>query len=217
MRSICVLLACALVACTTASPRGVIDTPYGRVRAADVHTAQRVAEALGLTQRVRSFLDSERADLPEIWVVDRLAGGSRYGICFAKRIELFRAAFVHVDYYVAHELVHWYAHDSPFARLPVFVEEGLADYIALRLTGLHDARVSEHRRMGGVSFPPDMLHADKESWGSWSFEDCEAATRLGFEVVSVLGLEGLLEFLGRGASALDYAGAAARPTHIFQH
>ena len=139
-------------------------------------------------------------------MVDRDLDGAR-GVCYEHRIEL-ASAGEFLDVFVAHELVHWYADGSSYDAMPHFVEEGLADYLSLELFGLLEGRRQEHRRLGTQSTTTRALEADVGRYFELPDEESTAASRVGFEVVSRMGLERVRELARQGAGAWDYLHAA---------
>lgn len=163
-----------------------------------------MADALAFGPRVRATLCSTRTDPPEVWVVERDLGEAR-GTCFERHIEVIPSA---VEYHLAHELVHWYVPGSPYDELPHFVEEGLADFVALELLGLTEARKEEHRRIGDLTVRADGLNADDRTWSELPADEERMLTRLGFEVVSRVGLDRLRTLAADRAGPLTYLEAA---------
>lgn len=194
MRKLILTAAIALTAACVSAPPVTIDTEHGLVRASTREQAERVADALAVAPRVRDTLHATRADLPVLWVVEHDLGAAR-AVCYERRIELKPSAVElkpsAVEYYVAHELVHWYMPGSSFDGLPHFVEEGLADFVALQLFGLVSARERENAAIGSVTVPTAALDADSRVWFTLPDETKLALTRLGFTVVSRLGMDGL--------------------------
>ncbi len=204
-RAYFVLVLLLSIACVSRPPVK-LETEHGIVRAASLEDAERVAEALELGLEVRAPLLAQRDEPPVIWVVDHDLGGVR-GKCFENRIELASAGeFVRVV--VAHELVHWYIDGSPFDGMPQFVEEGLADYLSLELSGLVDARSRENQAIGALTVTRAGLDADVRAFLDLPREESRPLVRSGFEVVSKLGLERLRELAEAGAGPWDYLDAA---------
>jgi hypothetical protein len=57
--------------------------------------------------------------------------------------------------------VRWYIDDSPYANLPHFIEEGLADWIACDLTGGLKHRIAESVQIGTLSIYPHISHSTR--------------------------------------------------------
>jgi hypothetical protein len=163
-----------------------------------------------LVGEVRTALDSTRAEAPRLVLDDEptTPGGAR-AVCRDNHIRVMgKGQELSLDYYVAHELVHWYIDDSPYAGLPSFLEEGVADWIACDLTGVLDARIEESARIGSLSINPRHLSLDAEEFIQLPRETTSDLTRAGFDIVRRLGLPRLRELLQDDAAPLDYLRAA---------
>jgi hypothetical protein len=199
MRKQISIVALALTSACASVPPVTVSTEHGLVRASTGEQVVRVAEALAAAPRVRDTLHSIRIDLPELWVVehDRSAIGSYNG----SRIELKPQAG---DYHVLHELVHWYVHGSPFDGMPQFLEEGLCDFVALQVLGLVSARQREHVAIGELTVSFDSLSMRARRFLGLSVQTRIDLTRVGFEVVSRLGLDRLQVLAAAQADPWSY-------------
>lgn len=95
---------------------------------------------------------------------------------------------------VAHELVHWYA-DAVWNRLPLALEEGLADLIASQLDAigreakLYDlAQVPEATSFSEIE---SALRVSRESWASLTPDERNRSYWVGSILARRIGIEGL--------------------------
>jgi hypothetical protein len=162
-----------------------------------------------LAPQVQATLGSTRADLPRLVLDDAptLPNGAR-AICYEDRIVLAAEGQAAFDFYVAHELVHWYIDDSPYAGLPHFIEEGLADWISCDLTGVLEDRIVESIAIETMSIDPRHLDVTAAGWSLLSRDERESLTRAGFDLVRRLGLSELRELREARVSARGYLHAA---------
>jgi hypothetical protein len=118
-----------------------------------------------LAPLVRETLESTRTDLPILVLEDAatLPSGARAS-CHQDHIVLAREAQDEFDFFVAHELVHWYIDESPYAGLPHFIEEGLADWIACDLMGGLEGRIAQNIEIGTMSVDPRRLAVTGAGW-----------------------------------------------------
>ncbi len=160
-------------------------------------------------QQVKTVLGSSRAEVPRLVFVDEptMPGGAR-AVCYTDRIVIMGKGREFIDYYVAHELVHWYIDDSPYAGLPHFIEEGLADWIACDLTGVLEARIVEAAQIGTLAIDPRHLPLEAEEFMNLPYDASVDLTRAGFDLIRRLGLEKLRELLRDNAVPIDYLHAA---------
>jgi hypothetical protein len=200
MRTAHFLTLAALTASCASAPRSSVEVEYGLVRAGTVEQAQFVADALAFTPRVRDTLEATRNELPELWIVERDLGGLR-AICYERRIEL---SPIVGEYHVLHELVHWYMPGSAFDGLPHFVEEGLCDFVALDMLGMVEGRRREHDTIERLTVPLASLDVNSRNFVRLPGKTRENLTRLGFEVVSRLGLDRVRALVAVGTSPLGY-------------
>jgi hypothetical protein len=158
-----------------------------------------------LVGEVRTALSSTRAEAPRLVLgEDATMPNGAVAICYENYIVVMGDGLDALDYYIAHELVHWYIDDSPYAGLPHFLEEGFADWIACDLTGTLDARRAETSQLGSLSINPRHLALDVEGWRRLPASDCDKLTRAGFDLVHRLGLEQLRELARAGSTPDDY-------------
>ncbi len=206
MRTLLLIIALLLSPACVTRPPVKIETEHGVVRAASMSDAERVAEALTVAPQLRAKLEAVRVELPEVWVRDRDIGGA-LGVCRGHRIDL-ESAGDFVPVVVAHELVHWYMDGSPFEGAPFFIQEGMADYLSLELAGLVEGRTYENQVIGTLKVMPEGLDADARTHQALPEWARKAQARLGFEVVSRIGLQGVRPLAVRGAGGWSYVQAA---------
>jgi hypothetical protein len=163
-----------------------------------------------LVGAVKTRLDSTRANAPRLVLRDEpttLSGAP--AVCYDNHIAIMGkgqgGAF---HFCLAHELVHWYTNDSPYEGLPVFIEEGLADWIACDLTGGLNSRIAENEQIGTLSIDPRHLWLDNAEFIQLPRDETADLGRAGFEIVRRLGLPRLRELLQDDAEPLDYLRAA---------
>lgn len=181
-------LALALLACR-ALPEHRIEGRHAVVRADDPTLGRHVLASLeSLAPRVRARLGSRRRGPVALHVVP----GPFDPATFADRIELDAdlAAGPWLERAVAHELVHWYGDDTWVAELPHFVEEGVAEHVALELAG------------GGIEAVegrPDwraLLHTRFEEWRGLPRAEARRRYAWAYELVRRVGLERVRELAG---------------------
>jgi hypothetical protein len=209
--SVLVLLTVGCVSAPTL-PSVVLETDHGHVRAPSGRAAAAVGEMLRHAPEIRQRLDSRRVDKPVVWLLasPRAHSNGSVGVCGPDRIQLGSDALDDLRTVLVHELVHWYAEDSPFADLPHFIEEGLANYLALEyervaeglgadftLTGTYEISLSEFSMTG---FEARSLPLEK----NLELRD------VGCCVVSALGLDRVRELAAGGAAPQDYLVEAGR-------
>ncbi|KAA3606058.1 MAG: hypothetical protein DWQ01_17840 [Planctomycetota bacterium] len=142
-RWILLVLLLPLAACMAPAPQAAVDTPFGRVRAADPETAHSVAIMLQeLHPQVAAVLPGSEIHFPEIWVQERLqvqqshfsqeTGLTVFGADDQPlRIHL-KANSPRLRQTLAHELVHALMGES-WEPLPGVLEEGICEVIAAKL------------------------------------------------------------------------------------
>ena len=163
-----------------------------------------------LVGAVKTRLESTRAKAPRLVLDDEPTGpGGARGVCYDNHIRVMgEGQGLGLNYYIAHELVHWYTHDSPYEGLPLFIEEGLADWIACDLTGGLNSRIAENEQIGTLSIDPRHLWLDNAEFRQLPRDEYVDLTRAGFEIVRRLGLPRLRELLRDNAAPFDYLRAA---------
>ena len=162
-----------------------------------------------LVDEVKTALDSTRAEAPRLVLGEEptLPGGAR-AICYENYIVIMGKGREALDYYLAHELVHWYIDDSPYAGLPHFIEEGLADWISCEVTGVLEARITEAAQIGTLSIDPRHLLLEAEAFMQLPYDASVGLTRAGFDIVRRLGMDELRGLAQDDAAPLDYLDAA---------
>ncbi len=212
-RSVLLVVASLLLgACALAPPPEIaITTDAGIVRAPREGVALETAADLPrLVDALRVELVDTRDDPIEVWVQDEVtlyrgsAMSSDIG-GFAHReldrIHIATSNRAERTLYLAHELVHLLLGEG-WQTLPLAVEEGLCDHLALRVTGYDGARLIA-RHLTGAALAVDELrftvrmipkrHARQRagaSWGQVSLSD---------------GPRPLDDWLGRSESVTDAA------------
>jgi hypothetical protein len=158
-----------------------------------------------LVPQVRAALESTRTEVPRVVYGEAatLPDGS-HAACYSDHIIIMATGREALDHFTAHELVHWYIDESPYAGLPHFIEEGLADWIGCDLTGTLRHRVAESIQIGTLTIDPRHLSVDAEGWGLLTVREREDLTRAGFDVVKRLGLAKLRELATRSESVVGY-------------
>lgn len=178
-------------------PRFVQRSEEGTVRAYDEDLALRASQALASVQpRVQRLLGHQAA-LPEVWILDRkrVAGSDAIYLKGKRRsvVVVGSGALEHLEYTLAHELSHWYSQSSDVA-LPVVVEEGLADLVAMVAVPLYVEPLLKVRQADSNPTVWTRAQALELSFEEWSAlpEDEESQLRsIGFLLALNLGLENL--------------------------
>ncbi|MFO1010544.1 MAG: hypothetical protein U1F29_10825 [Planctomycetota bacterium] len=209
MRAVLTLVLLALASCaSTEFDRAPLtcDTGFGTVRgfaAEDVEEVGRLVR--DLAPRVREILRPERAEPVRVVVLDTPADPNAKAFThefvreghLVDRFIVVGSAGRHLRaFLVAHECVHWLA-DGPWDRLPLALEEGLADLIACQLDPV--GRAAKLYDLAHV--PPRAsfeeievaLRVTRETWAGLTAAERERAYWVGYVVASRLGVEGLRE------------------------
>ncbi len=162
-----------------------------------------------LVDEVKSALESTRSEAPRLVLGEEptMPNGAR-AVCYENYIVIMGEGQDSLDFFLAHELVHWYIDDSPYAGLPHFIEEGLADWISCEVTGVLEARIAESVQIGTLSIDPRHLSVTSAGWSHLSRGEREALTRAGFDLVRRLGLAELRELLRAHSEPWGYVRAA---------
>lgn len=104
---------------------------------------------------------------------------------------------------VAHELVHWYA-GGVWDRLPLALEEGLADLIACQLDAVgREAKLYDIAQVpAATSFTEieSALRVSRESWASLTPGERNRCYWVGFLLARRIGVKGLRELCDRAAA-----------------
>lgn len=162
-----------------------------------------------LVGEVKAALSSTQIEVPRFVFRNEptMSNGAR-AVCYENYIVIMGEGQEALDYYIAHESVHWYIDDSPYAGLPHFIEEGLADWIACGLLGLREARIEENARIGTMAIDPRHMGVGIDGWTHLPLEIRRSHARAGFDLVNRLGLAKLRALAGAGADPLGYLHAA---------
>lgn len=209
MRAVLTLALLALTSCaSTEFDRAPMtcETGFGTVRgfaAEDVEEVGRLVR--DLAPRVLEILRPEHAEPVRVVVLDTPADPSAKAFTheFVREGHLVDRFIVvgsegrHLRaFLVAHECVHWWA-DGPWDRLPLALEEGLADLIACQL----DPAGREAKLYDLAHVPPAAsfeeieaaLCVTRETWAGLTAAERDRAYWVGYVVASRLGVEGLRE------------------------
>ena len=215
MKGILSLLALAVTACTNPPPFGS-ESSEGQVFAWSENDARhvlslasahsdRIAELLGVEPQPfviwfeRSELD--RAGV-RVWR-DRSRRITKRRIEFQTDEEEAQLAFI-----IAHELVHWHVAGTVWDMVPLVIEEGMADYIALLLVPEWRAEREQllrgrAREAQGVDW--ESLFAITKGEVDWSKEPDsrrrESTYMLGYAMVDRAGIDVLQELCYRARNA----------------
>lgn len=209
-------LACSLFAlgCVTTPtlPPIVLETEFGEVRAHSRFTAEAVGHVLEHAPELAERLDSTRADQPTVWLLAsaRAHPNGAFAACGTDRIQLGNDALLDLPGILVHELVHWYARESPYDGLPHFIEEGLAEYLALELTRVANGHDAESSLSGSFSVSIREFSMTGREARSLPPEKIVSLRDVGCLVVSGLGLERVRELHAEGAEPAVYLAEFAR-------
>ena len=215
MRAIVTLSLLALASCaSTDFDRAPMarETGFGTVRgfaAEDVEEVTRLVR--DLAPRVQEILRPERAEPVRVVVLDTPTDPSTKAFTheFVREGQLVDRFIVvgsegrHLRaFLVAHECVHWFF-DGPWDRLPLALEEGLADLIACQLDPLgHAAKLYDLAHVPpAVSFDEieAALRVTRKTWAGLTAAERDRAYWIGYVVASRLGVEGLRELAEQAA------------------
>ena len=137
-----------------------------------------------------------REQRPSVWIVDTFGHkGMQFERCVVLRADAMRFP----EFFLTHELVHWYAVGTPWSRLPKVVEEGLADHAVCQLLPEYEGdRRNRHSlvysafRQGSIEI--DLLALLREDWEDWEdFNESDYAVlyAVGFAIVERIGIDAL--------------------------
>lgn len=200
------ILALAVASCAATPPRHEHRAPEGTVRSFDPEGARQVSSlAQELAPGVRGRL-GVASDAPfEIWHVRRPLGRidaglvverDRRGAPTAMRVEIGEEAYRALPrYVVAHELVHWYMRGTIWDRLPLVVEEGIAEFVAMDLDPESAASRKGQLVARLANLDPDgraqAMGARRGAWSRRPRGEGSAIYAVGHDLVQRLGLEAL--------------------------
>lgn len=207
MRQVLSLTLLALASCaSTEFDRAPMtcETGSGTVRGSD---AEDVAEVGRLVQelapRVCEILRPERPELVRVVVLESAADpyAKAYTHEFVREGRIVDRFIVvgseskHLRaFIVAHELVHWFS-DGAWDRLPLALEEGLADLVACQLDRAgREAKLYDLARVPpaeGFDEIEAALCVSRESWAGLTPAERDRAYWVGAIVVQRIGVEGL--------------------------
>lgn len=209
MRAVLTIVLLALASCaSTEFDRAPLtcDTGFGTVRgfaAEDVEEVGRLVR--DLAPRVQEILRPERAEPVRVVVLDTPADPNAKAFTheFVREGHLVDRFIVvgsegrHLRaFLVAHECAHWLA-DGPWDRLPLALEEGLADLIACQLDPVgREAKLYDLGRVPPAASFEEIeaaLRVTRETWAGLTAAERERAYWVGYVVASRLGVDGLRE------------------------
>jgi len=210
-----VLLASGCASVSTRPPV-VLESEHGVVRAQSQFTAETVGRVLEQGPAIKQRLASTRTDKPQVWVLAsaRAHSNGAFGACGTDRIQLGYDALVDLRTILVHELVHWYAEESPFADLPHFIEEGLADYLALESTRVANGLSADFTLTGTFDISVREFSMTNLEARSLPVERNRELRDVGCCVVSHLGLDRVRELAAGNAQPADYLAEAGRVSEV---
>lgn len=202
---LCILPALACASAPT-SPPITLETEHGEVRTYSRFTAETVGRMLEHAPEIKERLESTRADAPAVWVLAsaRAHTNGALAACGPDRIQLGFDALVDLRAILVHELVHWYARQSPFSSLPHFMEEGLADYIALEFSRAANGLDPEFTLTGSFNVSIGEFSMTALEASSLPPEKAVALRELGCFIVSHLGLPLVAQLAAEGVEPVMY-------------
>lgn len=216
MRAALVLALLALASCaSTDFDRAPMarETGFGTVRGFAAEDVEEVARLVrDLAPRVQEILRPENAEPVRVVVLDTVADPSAKAFTneFVREGRLVDRFIVvgsegrHLRaFLVAHECVHWFA-DGPWDRLPLALEEGLADLIACQLDPVgREAKFYDLARVPPAKSFDEVeaaLRVTRETWAGLTAAERERAYWVGYAVASRLGVGGLRELAEQAAA-----------------
>ena len=200
------LLAVFVASCTTV-PKFRYDGTEGTVLADSPSVAANVAAALDeLVPIVRSYLGSPEDTPVTVYVVKRDSPGSciydDLGRTQPAHIELNRELDTEKRrrFALYHELVHWFGQDTWVGNLPLYLEEGVADYLACTSIDAVELRHVEKPLPPGTTLNLTQLHSiTPREWQKASPEQVDFMYRAGFAVVYRIGIPRLRDAASGGS------------------
>jgi hypothetical protein len=201
MRNLALLSLLLLSGACASIPRPpvAVQGRHGEARAATVEKATALVELLDRqAPAVQAALGEFNRSKPSVWFV---TGGKFKAVQCENCIVLRTDAMVVPEYFLTHELVHWYAVGTPWRRLPKAVEEGLADFLTCRIARRYELDRRRHHRAARAAVREGhvevdflrMLREDREDWGNYTALDHDILYAFGFTVVERIGVEGLYQ------------------------
>ncbi len=215
MRAVLTLALLALASCaSTEFDRAPMtcETGFGTVRGFTPEDVEEVGRLVReLAPRVQEILRPEHAEPARVVVLDVPADPNAKAFTheFVRDGHLVDRFIVvgsegrHLRaFLVAHECVHWWA-DGPWDRLPLALEEGLADLIACQLDPVgREAKLYDLAHVPPATSFEEIeaaLRVTRETWAGLSTAERERAYWVGYVVASRLGVEGLRELAEQAA------------------
>ncbi len=146
LRLLCAAAALTSCVATGALPPHHVENGAGIVYAQDPATAARFAALVTrAVEPVHAALPGLPVRFVDLRVVESLADVSAHGLVFPEHIELDQELPPDGELFIlAHELAHYFC-DPTWKRLPHVLEEGLCDWVAMRVDPEHGVqRRAEH-------------------------------------------------------------------------
>jgi len=201
------LVLLTLVGC--AGPTKYVERPEGSVWGWNRESAEKVASALPVADRVRQRLGSSREGGVVVHVfAHQDPSDNSYGGCSDVRIRLNPSALSNIEFALAHECAHWYAVGSPFEGMPLWMEEGLADWISCEVVGALEFRRLEIQNIGKFTSSSALFLAGRTRWQTMSVDEIRTLTFIGFMVVDSIGLDEVARLARARSETNDYLRAA---------
>ena len=215
MRAVLTLALLALTSCaSTEFDRAPMtcETGFGTVRGFTAEDVEEVGRLVrDLAPRVHAILRPKHAEPVRVVVLETPTDPSTKAFTheFVREGHLVDRFIVvgsegrHLRaFLVAHECVHWFA-DGPWDRLPLALEEGLADLIACQLDPVgREAKLYDLAHVPSAASFDEIeaaLRVTRESWAGLTAAESERAYWVGYVVARRLGVEGLRELAEQAA------------------
>jgi hypothetical protein len=209
MRAVLTIALLALASCaSTDFDRAPMtcESEFGTVRGFAAEDVEEVASLVrDLSPRVQEILRPEHAEPVRVVVLDTPTDPSAkaYTHEFVRdgrivdRFIVVGSEVRHLRaFLVAHECVHWFA-DGPWDRLPLALEEGLADLIASQLDPIgREAKLYDLAHVPPAASFEEIeaaLRVTRETWAGLTAAEHERAYWVGYVVASRIGVGGLRE------------------------
>lgn len=123
-----------------------------------------------------------------------------YASCRTDAVHLGTDALAYPEAYLAHELVHWYFDFTPYRNAPHFINEGIAQWVAVQHFSVHEwAEVPV--------VPREWLDYSAEDHVKLSSAERVRFLQFGYQVVRSLGLPEVRRLADQLASPEEYLAA----------
>ena len=191
----------ALAASCASLPEFRHDGTAGTVLAHSPSTAANVSAALDeLAPQVKSYLGSSSTDPLAVHVVEM----DTFGTCVYDDPEREHPLWIQIRrdvptekqrrFFLYHELVHWFGQDTWIRNLPLYLEEGVADYLACETIDAVEVRRVEKALAPGTTLDLAELHTvTSREWQKADAARVDFLYRAGIEVVYRIGIPRLRE------------------------